>query len=99
MWSILLFATVSASHATTLRFHYGRSITHLVWPYTKCVVDRDKGLPPRSVEIAFKSCHSVRKSALKRASDARQRLRVNAALADFEARYLRGRFANTDLRD
>lgn len=99
MWSILLFATVSASDVTTLRLHYGPSISPLVWPYTKCVLHRDKGLPPRSVEIAFKSCRSIRKSALKRASDARQRVRVNAALADFEARYLRARFASTDVRD
>jgi hypothetical protein len=98
MWPILLLASVTASDVTTVRFKYDRQTTHLLWPYAKCVAHHNKGLPPGGVKAAFRFCHPARIGALKRADGARSRARVNAALADFETRYLRLALDSTDVR-
>ena len=92
----LIFTLLSSSGETTLRLRYGPVVTPIVGTYAKCVAEHTPSPSREGVKVAFEACRSIRRSALERAEDGKQRSKIGAALSDYETHYLRFTLDSTD---
>src|SRR4051812_40687631 len=99
MLILLAISSLAVSDWDTLRLNYGNPVGRIVWPYIKCVTDRDNNLPPRSIRRAMSNCRPAKLKAIKDARAGNERQRVASALRDFEARYMRFKLRSSHVRD
>ena len=101
MWLTLLLLTPSVDEQaqSNLRLHYGQAMTHVIYPYVRCVTKHDGAvMPPKGTRLAFRACHTLRYEIVAHAGKA-ERPSVERALTDFEVRYGKWALSNTDVRE
>ncbi len=99
MWAILLLSASIVPDGATLHIKIDPAVSRLIMPYVQCVVANDYELPPGGVRAAFAACRADRKRVVTQSRDAGSRVRIKAALADFETQYLQLKLASIDRRE